>query len=98
MYQNSRRHFLEKLLSVNGLIHSCLDLSTASVAWTQNVSENNFGISHEFIKYLKRRYRLGSDHILGENALVTIILPKKSEVFGCCWHKWVNGNLIGHPF
>ena len=48
----------------------------ASVVWTQNVSENNFGISHEFIKHLKRRYRMGSEYILGKNALVTKILPK----------------------
>ena len=46
---------------VGNLTHSCLEINLAGVVWTCQSFENNFGINHNFLKYLKESCEWISD-------------------------------------
>ena len=40
------------------MTHSCLEIYLTSVVWTRHTFENNFGMKHQFAKYLKESCRV----------------------------------------
>ena len=82
------------------LTHSCLEIYFSSVFWTYQTFGNNFGMKHEFAKYLKKSCRYSSNEQFSFKDFLNIVLvreisPKRSGCFGCNRHGWVNTFMLG---
>ena len=88
----SRWHSSRHPLGVIWLTHSCLVIYLTKIVWTSHTFENDFGMKHEFVKYLKESCRWSSDEHFSFKYFPNIaftrkIPPKLSGSFGCYRHE-----------
>ena len=79
-------------LPSRSLTHSCLEISLTCVVWTCHIFENNFGMKHKFLKYLKEICILSIDEQFSFNYFLNIALTieissKSLGGFGCYRHE-----------
>ena len=55
---------------MKALTHSCLEISLTSVVWTFVAFQKNFGINHEFTKYLKKSFGLDIEQHFSINSFL----------------------------